>query len=439
MEIPDDKLDAAVTFSSERLRTVNKIKHDLGPVTNRMLNVTKKMDIGDLEDSLDTLASSLRTAVAENYDALGEFAGELEDGQADIQNQRAEVDMIRQLEANLANARKNKIMEYKTALDNLANKTKLIDVFNLASINPPAEGHSFFHKLFSWCVEILYESPATLYDWENFRTECFINDYGVDFIMRLRGTQVAKFTTYQYTITKALQRYDTYLRTAVPNTDFHKLLDCILFIIEAYEARDKFVKAKEAHKVGCETHRGADLALKVDSNLKEKLSDFIVYSLSVQNTLNDTLDWLYWCRGKFVHDEKSKEELFNPLDFLTKKQLGEEIELANVQDLRKYTQNCLHAYNPEEPKKTFTRPVERTSYGGNIDTELDIDGDEGGVNPLGQTRALGYNTAVEFFDHGVQEIIIEEKQPVGSKRYYKREGAPENLKNNYAKGECNIF
>ena len=93
-------------------------------------------------------------------------------------------------------ARKNNVVMYKAALDNLANKTKLIDVFNLASVAPPAEGASFFHKIFSWCVEILYESPSTLYSWENFKEQCFMQDYGVDFIMRLRGVNIPKLTNF---------------------------------------------------------------------------------------------------------------------------------------------------------------------------------------------------------------------------------------------------
>jgi hypothetical protein len=62
----------------------------------------------------------------------------------------------------------------------------------------------------------------------------------------------------------------------------------VTFITDAYEARDGFIQAKEAHRLGVELHRSADVAIKVDRNLKTKLSDFITYSLSVQNTLNDT-------------------------------------------------------------------------------------------------------------------------------------------------------
>jgi hypothetical protein len=287
-ETPDNKLDPAKNFSVKRLRNVISLKNQLAPVCHRLLDHVRVINMVDLEDSLDHLASSLHSAVAENFEALGEFAYDLEDGQKDIETYKVEVAQIRQLEANLEAARKNNVVMYKAALDNLANKTKLIDVFNLASVAPPAEGASFFHKIFSWCTEILYESPSTLYSWENFKEQCFMQDYGVDFIMRLRGVNIPKLTNYQYTITKALLRYDAFLRTSIHNTDFHKVLDCVTFIIDAYEARDGFIQAREAHRLGVDLHRSADVAIKVDRNLKTKLSDFITYSLSVQNTLNDT-------------------------------------------------------------------------------------------------------------------------------------------------------
>jgi hypothetical protein len=78
----------------------------------------------------------------------------------------------------------------------------------------------------------------------------------------------------------------------------------VTFITDAYEARDGFIQAKEAHRLGVELHRSADVAIKVVRNLKTKLSDFITYSLSVHNTLNGTLDWLYWARVKTVLHRK---------------------------------------------------------------------------------------------------------------------------------------
>jgi len=114
------------------------------------------------------------------------------------------------MEKELEQSTKDNLADYKTAYDNLGNRSKLIDIFTLINVKPPTEGSTFFHAIFSWCVEILYESPATSYEWENFKKQAFGKDYGVDFLMRLRGTNIPKYSNYQYQITKALEKYDKF-------------------------------------------------------------------------------------------------------------------------------------------------------------------------------------------------------------------------------------
>ena len=125
----------------------------------------------------------------------------------------------------------------------------------------------------------------------------------------------------------------------------------------------------------------------------------------------------------------TKDELLNPLDYMTPRELQEEVRLDTVTDLSKFTANCLHGqsciYSQNSQGKFLGLQ--------NDDFDLVIDGDEGGIGRLGPTEgAMGQR-------HGenlkVEEILIKETRGEGGalgwcavKRYYKREGAPEGLK-----------
>jgi hypothetical protein len=84
-ETQDNKLDPAMNFSVERLGNVISLKNQLAPVCHRLLDHVRKINIVDLEHSLDQLASSLHSAGSKNFEALREFADDLEDGQKDIE------------------------------------------------------------------------------------------------------------------------------------------------------------------------------------------------------------------------------------------------------------------------------------------------------------------------------------------------------------------
>jgi hypothetical protein len=84
-ETPDNKLDPAMNFSVERLGNVISLKNQLAPVCHRLLDYVRKINMVELGYSLDQLASSLHSVVSENFEALGEFADDLEDGQKDIE------------------------------------------------------------------------------------------------------------------------------------------------------------------------------------------------------------------------------------------------------------------------------------------------------------------------------------------------------------------
>jgi len=59
----------------------------------------------------------------------------------------------------------------------------------------------------------------------------------------------------------------------------------------------RFLDAKERYQSAQNKYKNADQALKIDKNLKTNFGDFVCFSSSVNNTLRDTLDWMYYCRG----------------------------------------------------------------------------------------------------------------------------------------------
>lgn len=268
-----------------------------------------------MHQTLNQLEDSLLKVVEENYNSLCNFEHEINLANDNHEDQVNDVRELKRLKENVEKSAKSNIALYKTALDDLANKTRLVDVFSLQNISPPTDGSTFFNQVFSWCTEILYESPTTSYEWYNFCQECFVQDYGVDFLARLRGVNVAKFSNYQYAITKQLTQYFKFLRREVQNSEFNKLLDCIDYIVAAYEARKSFLDDKAEYEAGLEKYRSADIALKVEGHLRENFCEFVSFSTSVHNTVRDTLDWYYWCKGEYVSKEDQADFFVNePLD-----------------------------------------------------------------------------------------------------------------------------
>jgi hypothetical protein len=69
-ETPDNKLEPAMNFSVERFGNGISLKNQLAPGCHRLLDHVKEINIVGLDNSLDNLASSLHSAVAENFEAF---------------------------------------------------------------------------------------------------------------------------------------------------------------------------------------------------------------------------------------------------------------------------------------------------------------------------------------------------------------------------------
>lgn len=272
-----DKLQAAEKFSKTRLSMAQEALHRYKGLSDAFKSHANNIDMQDLNYQLDTIANSLLNSLDSNHGMLQQYSeGLLKDNEY-IEKQQTDIQELNKMAEEFQSTSKECLMEYKNALEQLATQTRVIDPHNLANVQAPYEGKGFFHKIWSWCVEILYESPSTVYEWNNFKHEAWECDNGVDFLQRLRGVNVSKFSKYQYTITKDLRRYDSYLRANVKNVDFHKVLNCINFINEAYEARQRYYDMKLLYEKGKSNNKEAELAIRADKLLRNKLSDYTNY------------------------------------------------------------------------------------------------------------------------------------------------------------------
>lgn len=402
-DLHEDKFDQALKFSEERVQKVTNYVADLKPFCQKIEKNSSSVLSQDLTDQLDKLEESLLQMVQDNYDSLCGFEKSINESNDDRVNQEREVAELKKLKEKMEKSAKDNLSIYKSSIDDLAYKSKMIDIFSLESIFPPAEGSTWFHEIFSWCVEILYESPTTSYEWNNFKEECFVQDYGVDFLARLRGLNIAKFSNYQYSITKQLTNYFSFLKREVQNSEFHKLLDCISLVVDAYEARKTFLDDKASYEQGLKKYEVADIAVKVEKNLRESHSEFVCFSTSVQNTLKDTLDWYCWCNGKYIPKENPElikdcfvKDPLNIDDYLKDK--TKTIKIKPVQDV-----NLMHS--------TF----KKTDYVNKVIEILDDDdlliADETPINKVGWQKTKA----------------VDSEQHVGVPVYYERAPAPESV------------
>jgi len=173
-DMNSDMFHQALKFSQERVHKVTNYAAHLEPYCQSLEKNSSKVLNNDLTDELNSLEDSLFKMVQENYDSLCEFEESINKANDNRENQERDVAELGKLKENMEKSAKYNLGVYKSSIDDLAYKSKMIDIFSLESIFPPAEGSTWFHMIFSWCVEILYESPTTSYEWNNFKQECFV-------------------------------------------------------------------------------------------------------------------------------------------------------------------------------------------------------------------------------------------------------------------------
>jgi len=238
-------------------------------------------------------------------------------------------------------------------------------------------------------------------------------------LARLRGLNIAKFSNYQYSITLQLTKYFSFLKREVQNSEFHKLLDCIGLVVDAYEARRCFLDDKASYEQGLKKYEAADIAVKVEKNLRESHSEFVCFSTSVQNTLRDTLDWYYWCKGEYT--PKENPETF--LDCFVKDPLNIDDYLQDKsKTIKVKSQQDVNIMNASFKKTDYVNKMT-----GTLDEDDIMVAEETAINKVGW--------------HKSKTVDVDSESYVEVPAYYERAPAPESVVSAKYKKEhkCTIF
>ena len=94
-----------------------------------------------------------------------------------------------------------------------------------------------FNKICQWILDIFYDTPASKFEWDNFKKNVFLSDKGEDFSKRIAGLYIPKLYDYQIETTKYIDSCRPMFLKFTNNQDFDMLLSTSVEIIEAFDAR----------------------------------------------------------------------------------------------------------------------------------------------------------------------------------------------------------
>ena len=160
--------------------------------------------------------------------------------------------------------------KYNDALAKLSDKPRKIDFTNIGKMSPIKDQALLFHfnKVCQWILDIFYDTPASKFEWDNFKNNVFITDKGEDFSKRIIGLYIPKLYDYQIETAKYINDCRPMFLKYTNNQDLDLLLSTSLDIIEAYNARVEYTNYKKT----LEINKGREMSETIEIANSDKIS-----------------------------------------------------------------------------------------------------------------------------------------------------------------------
>lgn len=125
-----------------------------------------------------------------------------------------------------------------------------------------------FNKICQWILDIFYDTPASKFEWDNFKKNVFLSDKGEDFSKRIGGLYIPKLYDYQIETTKYIDSCRPMFLKFTNNQDFDILLSTSVEIIEAFDARAEYTNYKKT----LEVNKSKEMSEKIEIANSDKIS-----------------------------------------------------------------------------------------------------------------------------------------------------------------------
>ena len=164
---------------------------------------------------------------------------EIDDTKASKKRMEAEVDAATK---NSEDA-KNKFHE---AIADLGKKASSIDTTTIGKIiitDDAVQAH--FTKVCHWILDIYYDTPASKFEWDNFKKQVFIADKGEDLKRRIQGLYIPKLYDYQKDTCNYILSTRPMFMKSINDRNFDTLLSTAEEVVKAFYARQEYTNSKK--------------------------------------------------------------------------------------------------------------------------------------------------------------------------------------------------
>lgn len=136
--------------------------------------------------------------------------------------------------------------QFHEAVGELGKKASILDTSTIGKFDikdPALSVH--FNKICQWILDIYYDTPASKFEWENFKKQVFTADRGEDFRRRIRGLYIPKLYDYQIETTQYVASTRPMFMQSLNDQNWDLILATAEDIIKAYNARQEYTRCKK--------------------------------------------------------------------------------------------------------------------------------------------------------------------------------------------------
>lgn len=137
--------------------------------------------------------------------------------------------------------------KFHEAVADLGKKANSLDVTSLTKIVLTTDEAVLIHfnKVCAWILDVYYDTPASKFEWENFKRQVFSADKGADFKRRIQGLYIPKLYDYQIEVCQYILSTRPVFKKIFGDPNFDIILSTAEDIIKAYNARQEYTKCKK--------------------------------------------------------------------------------------------------------------------------------------------------------------------------------------------------
>ena len=199
---------------------------------------------------------------------------------------------------------------FNDAVKSLEAKSQQINYTNIGNISYIKEDALRFHfeKICAWILDIYYDTPASKYEWDNFKQQVFLSDKGADLQKRIKGLYVPKLYDYQIETCQYILKTKDLFKAKLGNNDLEVLLSTAADVIAAYNARQEYTNSKKTLAF----NRSKDIEYTIDLGQSEKVSKTTHPFIDTiyDRLIRKEMDYRFNNLSDFVGDNRSEHFFF---------------------------------------------------------------------------------------------------------------------------------